>query len=155
MLNKLRYRPSELHLLKNLKNLIEGETIDLKYTSESDDHKSLKRTDNGSIALMMPAFSVNEVFLLLNAAEKGLIEVTIYVVLISRYFEEMLYYKPGKDEVPEDARPVDDLDLAVRLACKVKSMHDCQEMSVADHYLSKKDVINLKYSTMDILVVHV
>lgn len=153
MLNKLRYRPSELHLLKNLKNLIEGETIELKNTC--DDHKSLKRTDNGSIALMMPAFSVNEVFLLLNAAEKGLIEVTIFVVLISRYFEEMLYYKPGKDEVPEHARPVDDLDLAVRLACKVKSMHDCQEMSIADYYLSKKDVINLKYSTMDILVVHV
>lgn len=119
LLNHLKHKPCELTLMKHLRNLIDLEMISFTETGP-DRVGELAKTVNTSFLFHLPSFSIYEIFMMLNGAEMGLLEISVYLVFIIRYFEEVLPMKKQFKE--EDFGPVrDDLGIGLVLALDAKN----------------------------------
>lgn len=129
------------------------------YHFAKNDHGEvvLHRLDNGKCLLNLPGFSIYEIFMMLNGAEKGLLELSVFLVFIIRYYEEVLpLRKQFKDE--ELGPIIDDLGMALVLALDAMNRNDQGQIKSAPFSQSALPALkgqhmgHIKYRVKDTLV---
>lgn len=121
LVNNLIHKPDELTLVKHLQNLCLMEVMTLSRNKEG--YVRLKRAMYGVFLLHLPDFNIYEIFMLINGASEGMLELSIYLVLIIRYYDEVMPLT--KKELDEINKPIrDDLGIALLLALRSYSQKD-------------------------------
>lgn len=144
LINQLQHKPSELVLLKHQRNLLMLDVI--QFTKNEHGETFLQKTSNSLCLLQLPGFSIYELFMMLNGAEQGMLELSVYLVFIIRYFEEVLPLR--KQVKDEEFGPIKD-DMGIALVLALDAMNTGEDEKLNLEKKEKENIPTLKGQHMN------
>ena len=95
LLNRFSYKPSEYIVMRRLDKLMDWQFMDFKKQKEVP---CVKPTNEGLLMILLPGFSLEEINFIKLCDDDDLVEMGLFIVLFSKYYNQIFYQKSQDEE---------------------------------------------------------